>query len=1048
MAKKLRYNYTFTPGVSGSGTVVLDGYVERRRLLLITNITASNTVIYNFSDSNARLSNWSYSSTTDKSTFTLFFNTSSMSATDSLMIFTETDEVELTGSETLTDPTNKLRVTTPQSLIDTDFEYGQQTTKWEQVSLIGNRPGNFTFPQYVNGVIGAGRTLISVTQPSGSKQVSATVLPITATPAVGEQIQITDSYLTASNGTFYVEASNSVVGIFTFTSKAQNNLTGLTSISDPNRTGLLTGGYFSYSNIGFSTGLTLPPGSTSGIAVTVGFGTTSPHGLYLGNPITVVGSASTNLNGSFVVASVQNPFTFTYYVNKDNYPLGVTTATIGAVRVRPQSNYLHRPFDGGVLFSTNATSSYEQAVRQTRRYFRYQSGKGIQMSTGTIMNPALQIESMTATGTTIGSTINIQTKEQHNLQGIIPGTRVNITGATTSGYNGTYTISAVTGYNRFQVIATSVLGSTTAAGNYYISLATWVGAINRLGIFDFQNGMFWEYNGSELAAVRRNSTFQLSGRFSVTNGGYRVYATDANFPANIPNQLTPGDFVSIRGAAYRVVDVFANSSGTANGFSISPQYRGPTASYLTISKIINTRTTQADFNIDKLDGTGPSGYNLDVTKMQMFYIDYTWYGAGFVRWGVRGPRGNVIYCHKVQNNNVNTEAYMRSGNLPARYESSCFPPLTTTTNVGTGTAGGIASGDTYIGIGSTALFPTGGGTIRVANATTIEHMNYTGIAATGALIGLVRAQAGIVTGLISTCTAGSAAVSVAATANLQVGQRIIHPAFPETTYVASISGSGVAGIITASNSATSTITGLGVTFAPMGVTAAQGFAYDVNNPTTVELAWPTYAPGISHWGSSVIMDGRFDDDKSLIFTYGTQTAVSLTNGQSKALFSIRVAPSVDTGTASGFGQREVINRMQLTLRALDISTVGIQTANLLIRGYLNATPSSSTNWTNAVGNLDTPNSSLAQIADYTAGTTTLTGGEVIAGYWVAGTGSIDLSGVRDLGNSIQGGGGATSNTQIYPDGPDTLTIYATNLTPATVSSVSIYARLSWTEAQA
>jgi hypothetical protein len=1040
MAKKLRYNYTFTPGISGSGTIVLPGYVGRQRLLLVTNVTVNNTVIFNFSDSSLRLTNYSYSSTNDATTFTLFFNTTGagMSSTDSLMIFTEEDAIEVTPAETQLDPTNKARVSTPQALIDTDFEYGNQQTKWEQLAMINNRPGNFVFSQYINGVVGAGRTLLSVTQAANVKQTTVAMLPVANVPVVGETIQITDSYHTAANGVFYVEASNNVLGLVTFTAKAQNSLTGLTSISDPSRTGILTGSYFSYANIGFTTAFTV---TAVGSAVTVGFGSTSPHGLYVGNPISVVGAGDTRLNGSFIVASVQSPFNFTYYLN-NGYPAGVTTSTTGTIRVRPQSSFLHRPFDGGVLFSSNATSSYEQAIRQTRRYFRYQSGKGIQMSTGTIMNPALQIESMTASGTTIGSTITIQTKEQHNLQGIIPGTRVVIQGATTSGYNGTYTIASVTGYNRFTLLATSVLGATTASGNYYIALQTWVGAINRLGIYDQQNGLFWEYNGAELAVVRRNSTFQLSGRFSVTNNGFRVYPTDANFSANISNQLTPGDFIVIRGQSYRVQDLVPG-----NGFSICPAYRGPTSSYLTISKTIDTRVVQSDFNIDKCDGTGPSGYNIDYTKMQMFYIDYTWYGAGFIRWGLRGPRGNVIYVHKLANNNVNSEAYMRSGNLPARYESSAFPPLAKATAVGTGTAFGIATGDNYIGIGSTALFPTSGGTIMVKNSTTVEYMNYTGIAATGALIGVVRAQAGIVTGMISTCTAGSGTVSVATTTGIQVGQRIVHPTFPDNAYVASIGGYGI-GILTASNAAVQSFSGVGITFAPMGVTAAQGFAFDVNNPTTVELAWPTYAPGISHWGSSVIMDGRFDDDKSLIFTYGTQTAVSLTNGQSKAIFSIRVSPSVDTGTSAGFGQREVLNRMQLTLRALDISTVGIQTANLLIRGYLNSTPSTSTNWVNAVGNLDVPNSSLAQIADYTSGTTTLTGGEVIAGYWVAGTGSIDLTQVRDLGNCINGGGGTTSNTQIYPDGPDTLTIYATNLTPSTVANVSLYARLSWTEAQA
>jgi hypothetical protein len=63
----------------------------------------------------------------------------------------------------------------------------------------------------------------------------------------------------------------------------------------------------------------------------------------------------------------------------------------------------------------------------------------------------------------------------------------------------------------------------------------------------------------------------------------------------------------------------------------------------------------------------------------------------------------------------------------------------------------------------------------------------------------------------------------------------------------------------------------------------------------------------------------------------------------------------------------------------------------------------------------------------------------------SGANSIDLSQVRDLGNSILGGGGTTSNTQIYPDGPDTLTIVVTNLT---AQSCNVFGRLSWTEAQA
>ena len=171
-----------------------------------------------------------------------------------------------------------------------------------------------------------------------------------------------------------------------------------------------------------------------------------------------------------------------------------------------------------------------------------------------------------------------------------------------------------------------------------------------------------------------------------------IQQTNASFPTAFAKQLNIGDFVVLRGQSYRVVDIASDTSMT-----ISPSYRGASAEYVIMSETIDTKYPQSSWNIDKCDGTGPSGYNIDLTKMQMFYMDYSWYGAGFIRWGFRGPDGNVFYCHKVINNNVNTEAYMRSGNLPARYESESRPPTTyITTNLG--------ASDTTVGVASTAGF--------------------------------------------------------------------------------------------------------------------------------------------------------------------------------------------------------------------------------------------------------------------------------------------------------------------------------------------------------
>ena len=195
------------------------------------------------------------------------------------------------------------------------------------------------------------------------------------------------------------------------------------------------------------------------------------------------------------------------------------------------------------------------------------------------------------------------------------------------------------------------------------------------------------------------------------------------------------------------------------------------------------------------------------------------------------------------------------------------------------------------------------------------------------------------------------------------------------------------------------------------------------------------------------MDGRFDDDKSLVFTFGATTVTSIPANTAYALLSIRVAPSADNGQIGAFGAREVVNRMQLKLNSFGIVQSGTAQP-LLITAVLNGTPSSATAWTNAVANATgVQNSSLAQIANYAGGTTTVTGGEIAGGFFVGtAVDRLDLTTVRDLGNSMLGGGGANANTQIYPDGPDTITIVVRNLSSTTAATV--FGRLGWTEAQA
>lgn len=91
-------------------------------------------------------------------------------------------------------------------------------------------------------------------------------------------------------------------------------------------------------------------------------------------------------------------------------------------------------------------------------------------------------------------------------------------------------------------------------------------------------------------------------------------------------------------------------------------------SYVTGS-VVDTPVNQADWNIDKLDGTGPSLLTLDLTKPQIFFSDIEWLGVGSVRCGFV-INGQLIHCHSFHHANLSTAngAYMTTACLPIRYE--------------------------------------------------------------------------------------------------------------------------------------------------------------------------------------------------------------------------------------------------------------------------------------------------------------------------------------------------------------------------------------------
>jgi len=109
--------------------------------------------------------------------------------------------------------------------------------------------------------------------------------------------------------------------------------------------------------------------------------------------------------------------------------------------------------------------------------------------------------------------------------------------------------------------------------------------------------------------------------------------------------------------------------GADNGFYL--EQAGSSVSFVKRSvvtgSLVNTSVLQTNWNGDKLDGSGPSGLTLDLTKAQILWMDLEWLGVGSVRMGFV-INGQFILCHTFNHANIIASTYITTASLPLRYE--------------------------------------------------------------------------------------------------------------------------------------------------------------------------------------------------------------------------------------------------------------------------------------------------------------------------------------------------------------------------------------------
>jgi len=476
-------------------------------------------------------------------------------------------------------------------------------------------------------------------------------------------------------------------------------------------------------------------------------------------------------------------------------------------------------------------------------------------TTGALFAPSYDLRSVVADGIEVGSEITITCDD--NDHGLQAGGVIRLLGIQTPGYSSgnetavppkfDYTVTEIVNERTFKVLSQRRLGATTAVLGFgaQMSVVSWHGATVRSGIFDDQNGIFWEYDGTNINVVQRTGTYQVAGTIAIQIDNNLVTGTNTRFR----DQLKAGDRIIIRGMTHVVSHVNSQTEIT-----VTPDWRGTTN--ITGAKamlVFDKKVKQSDFNLDRLDGTGPSGYDIDIAKMQMIGIQYSWYGAGFIDYMLRGSDGNFVFCHRMRNSNVNTEAFMRSGNLPVRYE---------VTNEGPNgkLAESMTDSQNTIVLENGSFFPTKG-TVYIDN----EIIQFTG-RTNNILTGCIRSATFI---------------------NFQGG-------------------------------------------ATRSYTAGAAASHDTG--TGVILISQTITPIISHWGSAFITDGGFDEDRGYIFSYA-ETGIAVSTNKQTA-FMIRLAPSVSNAIVGDLGERELLNRAQLLLQALEISS-DTGTGGIVVEGVLN-----------------------------------------------------------------------------------------------------------------
>jgi hypothetical protein len=278
---------------------------------------------------------------------------------------------EILFSKEFIDPVTKLRVSQPENLIDTDFEYGLQPTKWETVELINNTPSFFSK---------SGDTtidnIISITTNAGTREITVKT-GLDHGLAVGIPISVSGTKSITADGSYII---NSIPNTTTFTYLCKDIQPTTASIEDL-YSSIITGEFFQGSQlrISDSSGIETDGESISTLTVKTdsahGFGVNTPfYFLNLNSTISQEFDASNSSAKSFDASNSATAQTFDgsntlSSINIDysnSAVVGGVTSTVSGVNLSTNTitvahsteNFSGRPIGTPLYYAVTAASGY------------------------------------------------------------------------------------------------------------------------------------------------------------------------------------------------------------------------------------------------------------------------------------------------------------------------------------------------------------------------------------------------------------------------------------------------------------------------------------------------------------------------------------------------------------------------------------------------------------------------------------------------------------------------------------------------------------------